>query len=185
MISLFRNIKRDAWCSGHPPPRETGGGGDGKASFIHSKTNERGLYIHRYKQEGSPTIRCDRVVSALSPALAPPPKMRPIEVVPFVSQLAAADNDVVGFIGVADYGGRGSAVVARGGQDRCPSGLLVHCGRVSIRIGFWIVQNLEFWGNGRCGGQTNQRFPLWSQLKRSCRTTAQPPSGHLRLFWRE
>ena len=150
-----------------PPasPRD-GGGGDGKASFIHSKTNERGLYIHRYKQEGSPTIRCDRVVSALSPALAPPPKMRPIEVVPFVSQLAAADNDVVGFIGVADYGGRGSAVVARGGQDRCPSGLLVHRGRVSLEL---VLDCAEFWGIGRCGGQTNQRFPLWSQLKRSCR----------------
>ena len=115
-----------------PPASPRGGGGGTASLIIHSKINERELYIHIYKQEGSPTIRCDRVVSAMSAALAPIPPMRPIEVVPFVTPLAAAaavaaDNDVVDVIDVADCGGRGCFGVARGGRDRCPpSGLSVH-----------------------------------------------------------
>jgi hypothetical protein len=51
--------------------------------------------------------------------------MRPIEVVvplvtPLAAAAAAADNDVVDVIDVADdcYGGRGCVLVARGGRDR-------------------------------------------------------------------
>ncbi len=95
------------------------------------------------KQKGDPTIRCDRVVSAMSAAAdaaaAPAPRRPMIGVSP--SHPPPAADDVVD---VAHFGGGRFAAAGGGVGDRCtPSGLSIHFCLPGIRLRYCMYDRKQ------------------------------------------